>query len=246
MKQHAFRRKKPVALAVGKTTITLHLSTIPGRFGEKLVLRLSIDQDQSPLKLEKLGFSYDMLKQWRRLIALPSGLVIVAGPSGSGKRATLYSALQERNSPELNLCSVEDRVEQTLPGINQFQVDIATGFTFPAMLRAVLKQEPDMLMISDLPDANTARAAAQAALGGRLVFAAMYAIDAPGALSRLIHLGVEPHLLGASISGVLARRLVRKLCPHCREESVRSHQRTERTPVRARHAPGKASTLHRA
>ena len=129
----------------------------------------------------------------------------------------LYSALQERNSPELNLCSVEDRVEQTVPGINQFQVDLATGFTFPAMLRAVLKQEPDLLAISDLPDANTGRAAAQAALGGLLVFAAMYAVDAPAALSRLIHLGVEPHLLGASVTGVLARRLVRKLCPHCRD-----------------------------
>ncbi|HET6251519.1 MAG TPA: GspE/PulE family protein [Tepidisphaeraceae bacterium] len=203
-------------LAVSERRLTIHISTIPGRFGEKLVLRLS-DDDRTPLKLEKLGFSYEMLKQWRRLIALPSGLVIVAGPSGSGKRATLYSALQERNSAELNLCTVEDRVEQTLPGINQFQVDLAGGFTFPAMLRAVLKQEPDMLAISDLPDAQAARAAAQAALGGLLVLGAMYASDAPAALSRLIHLGVEPHLLGSAISGVLARRVVRKLCPHCRQ-----------------------------
>jgi type IV pilus assembly protein PilB len=203
-------------LAADKRTATLHVSTVPGRSGEKLVLRVAED-DRGPLKLEKLGFSYEMLKQWRKLITLPAGLVLVTGPSGSGKRATLYSSLQERNTPDANLCSVEDPVEHPIPGVNQFPVDDAAGFSFPVAIRAVLRQTPDVLMLSDLRDADAARIAAQAALGGRLVLAAMHAADAPAALARLAHLGLESHLLGATVAGVLARRLVRKLCPGCRE-----------------------------
>ncbi|MDB5332408.1 MAG: type secretion system protein, partial [Phycisphaerales bacterium] len=203
-------------LAVDKRPVTFLVSIVPSRAGEKLVLRVAED-DRGTLKLEKLGFSYEMLKQWRKVISLPAGLVLVAGPSGSGKRATLYSALQERNTPDANLCSVEDPVELALPGVNQFPVDESASFGFPVALRAVLRQQPDVLMISDLRDADTARLAAQAALGGKLVLAGMHAMDVPSALARLAHLGLESHLLGATIAGVLARRLVRKLCPGCRE-----------------------------
>ncbi|MDB5303414.1 MAG: ral secretion pathway protein [Phycisphaerales bacterium] len=203
-------------LAADKRPVTFLVITVPTRSGEKLVLRVT-DDDRGALKLEKLGFSYEMLKQWRKLITMPAGLVLVTGPAGSGKRATLYSSLQERNTPDANLCSVEDPVEHALPGVNQFSVDESASFGFPAALRAVLRQQPDVLMISDVRDADTARLAAQAALGGKLVLAGMHAADVPSALARLAHLGLESHLLGATVGGVLARRLVRKLCPGCRE-----------------------------
>ena len=169
-----------------------------------------------PLKLEKLGFSYDMLKQWRKLLTCSAGLIIICGPAGSGKRSVLYSSLMERNTEDSNLCTVEDRLDQALTGINQFPIDPAAGMDFAATLRAVMRQEPDLLMLSDLADLETARLATQAALSGKLVLAAMHAADPVSAISRLMHLGLEPHLLGSTIQGVLSRRLVRRLCPNCK------------------------------
>src|SRR5665213_151800 len=201
--------------AAGRT-LTVHASTIPAHFGENLVLRIGAD-DAGPLKLEKLGFGYEMLKHWRKLIAQRAGLILITGPSGSGRRATLYSALQERNGPDSNLCAIEDAIEHPLPGVNQFPIDEPAGFGFPAALRAVLRQEPDVLMVSDIPDVQTGRLCAQAALSGKLVLAAMHSADTLAALGRLMHLGVEPHLLGATVTGVLGLRLARRLCPHCRE-----------------------------
>lgn len=214
--QRAVPQEGRLRMSAGSRTLTLHVNTVPARFGEKMLVRIA-DDDRGPLKLEKLGFSYEMLKRWRKLISLPAGLLLITGPSGSGKRTVLYSALQERNTPDANLCTIEDPIEHPLSGVNQFPIDAASGFTFPAALRAVLRQEPDVLMVSELADPDAARLCAQAALGGKLVLGAMHSADAPAALSRLIHLGVEPHLLGATVAGVLARRLVRKLCPHCRE-----------------------------
>jgi type IV pilus assembly protein PilB len=202
--------------------LDLRLSTMPGRFGEKAVVRI-IDNEKPIATLEKLGFGYDTLKRWRKLLSLPSGLLLVTGPAGSGKTATLYASLQERNAPDANVCSVEDPVLHPLHGVNQFQVDERLGFDFPTALRALLAQGPDIIMIGDLRDTQTGRLAIQAALTGRLVLAALHTADAPSAVTRLVHLGIEPYLVGASLAGVLAQRLVRKLCPACKEPYAPTH-----------------------
>jgi type IV pilus assembly protein PilB len=199
-------------VAVDDRPYTLRVLAAPARNGERLMLRIC-QEYHGALKLEKLGFSYDMLKQWRKLLAAPSGLLLVCGPADSGKHAVLYSSLAERNTEDCNLCSVEDPIEHAMPGVNQFPVD---GSDFAATLAAVLRQEPDMVMLSHLRDLQTATLAAQAALSGKVVVAGMHAADAPGAVSRLLHLGVEPHLLGSTLAGVLSRRLVRKLCAGCK------------------------------
>lgn len=202
-------------VAVDDRPYTLRTVIAPGRAGEKMVLRIS-QEDRATLKLEKLGFSYDMLKQWRKLLCSNSGLLLVCGPAGSGKHAVLHSSLAERNTEDCNVCTVEDPIEQVLARVNQFAADEAAGFTFANAFRAVLRQEPDVIMLSDIRDAETARLAAQAALSGKLVLASMHAQDGVSAISRLTHLGLEPHLLGSTLLGVLSRRLVRKLCPNCK------------------------------
>ena len=196
--------------------LNLSLSTAPTRGGETLVLRIA-QSDRAPLHLEKLGFAYDTFKQWRKLLSLPNGLILVTGPSGSGKRATLYASLCEMNAAELNLCAVEESIEINLPGVNQLQIDAGSGLGYAESVAALLRHSPDVLMIGDVRDARTARLAAQAALDGRLIFAAASAPDAPAAIGWLLNLGAEPFLLGATLGGVLAQRLVRKLCPACKE-----------------------------
>ncbi len=221
--------------------ITFRVNLMPGHHGETIVLHLAEDDHGAP-RLERLGFGYETLKQWRKLIARPSGLVLVVGPSGSGKRDTLYSSLHERRSADLNLCAIEDPVEQTLAGVNQFQVDEKGGFTFPAALRALLRQEPDVLMVSWMRDGETARLAAQAAMTGRLVLGALHATDAPSTLTRLINLGVEPYVVGATVAGVLAQRLVRRLCPACKE----SYQPAASERRQIERFVGPCETLYRA
>jgi type IV pilus assembly protein PilB len=206
-----------ISMIAGGRTVTVRIGTVPGRFGETIALHLS-EEEHGPLRLEKLGFGYETLKQWKKLINRPSGLILVCGPAGSGKRDTLYAALTERSSGELNICSVEEPVERTLPGVNQFPVDERAGFTFASAVRSLLRQEPDILMISWLRDPDTAKLAAQAALTGRLVLAALHSNDAPGAIARLAHLGVEPYAAGATLAGVLAQRQVRRLCSSCKEQ----------------------------
>ncbi len=205
-----------IRMTANGQSVALRISTVPGRYGETVVVHLS-EEERGTLRLEKLGFAYETLKQWKKLISRPSGLILVCGPSGSGKRDTLCAALTERSSAELNICSVEEPIERTLPGVNQFPVDDRSGFTFASAVRSLLRQEPDILMISWLRDSDTAKLAAQAALTGRLVFAALHANDAPAAIARMTYLGVEPYAIGATIAGVLAQRQVRKLCSHCKE-----------------------------
>lgn len=203
-------------LIIDGRPVSLILTTAPARLGEVVVLRVA-ETNSVPLNLEKLGFAYDTFKQWRKLITLPQGLVLVTGPAGSGKRTTLYASLRELNAVESNLCTVEESIEANIPGTNQTQVDERAGFGFPAAIAAILRQSPDVLMVSDLRDTASARLAAQAALDGRLVIGATSAPDAPAAVNWLLNLGVEPYLLGAALSGVLAQRLVRKLCQACKE-----------------------------
>jgi type II secretory ATPase GspE/PulE/Tfp pilus assembly ATPase PilB-like protein len=190
---------------------------MPGRFGEKVVIRV-IDNDATRLNLETLGFAPDLLKRWRRVVARPNGIVLVTGPTGSGKSTTLYASLCEVNRADVNLCTIEDPIENQIEGVNQFQVHNGAGFTFAAALRSLLRQDPDVIMVGEVRDAETAKLAAQASLTGHLVFSTLHTNDACGAAVRLYNLGVEPYLVGATVGGILAQRLVRRLCLSCRKE----------------------------
>ncbi len=196
--------------------IDLRVSTLATQFGEKIVIRI-IDNRNVLVNLEKLGFSYEMLKLWRKLIALPNGIILVTGPTGSGKSTTLYSVLKELNSDDVNICTVEDPVEFNLPWVNQFQVNEKIGFTFAASLRSLLRQDPDIIMVGEVRDNDTARIAVQAALTGHLVFSTLHTNDACGAVTRLLNIGIEPYLVSAALMGVLGQRLVRKICTSCKE-----------------------------
>ncbi len=197
--------------------IDLRVSVMPGNFGEKVVIRI-IDPQKILYNLESLGFTYDNLLHFRQIIQVPNGIVLVTGPTGSGKNTTLYAALSELNSEEVNICTVEDPVECNISGINQFQVNTAVGFEFSTALRSLLRQDPDIIMVGEIRDQATANIAVQAALTGHLVLSTLHTNDAPGAVTRLLDLGVAPYLVSASLKGVLAQRLVRKICSNCKTE----------------------------
>ncbi|MHB0947342.1 MAG: GspE/PulE family protein [Sedimentisphaerales bacterium] len=197
--------------------IDLRVSVMPGSFGEKVVIRI-LDAKRTLFNLETLGFSYDNLKLLKEKVHSPNGIILVTGPTGSGKNTTLYAILSELNSEEVNICTVEDPVEANVPGVNQFGVHELAGFTFASALRSLLRQDPDIVMIGEIRDNETAAIAVQAALTGHLVLSTLHTNDAPGAVTRLIDLGVAPYLVGASLVGVLAQRLVRKICSNCKEE----------------------------
>ncbi|MDG2291441.1 MAG: ATPase, T2SS/T4P/T4SS family [Phycisphaerales bacterium] len=195
--------------------IDLRVSTMPGTWGEKTVIRI-IDSEHSRLGLDQLGFSSATLSQWQSLIEHPNGVVLVTGPTGSGKSTTLYSVLGQLNSADLNIATVEDPVEAKVPGINQSQVNEKAGFSFSTALRSMLRQDPDIMMVGEIRDGETASICMQAALTGHLVFSTLHTNDAPSAVTRLCNLGIEPYLVAATLRGVLAQRLVRKICPHCK------------------------------
>jgi type IV pilus assembly protein PilB len=197
--------------------VDLRVSVMPGTWGEKVVVRV-IDIRRILTNLESLGFSYENLRKYRQIINAPHGIVLVTGPTGSGKNTTLYAALSELNSEQINICTVEDPVECNVSGINQFEVHDSTGFSFANALRSLLRQDPDIVMVGEIRDQETAGIAVQAALTGHLVLSTLHTNDAPGAITRLIDLGVAPYLVSASLIGVLAQRLVRKVCPNCKEE----------------------------
>jgi type IV pilus assembly protein PilB len=197
--------------------IDLRVSVMPGNFGEKVVIRI-IDPQKVLFNLESLGFTYGNLQLFRKVIQSPNGIVLVTGPTGSGKNTTLYAALVELNSEEVNICTVEDPVECNIEGINQFQVSEGAGFEFSSALRSLLRQDPDIVMVGEIRDKATANIAVQAALTGHLVLSTLHTNDAPGAVTRLLDLGVAPYLLSASLIAVLAQRLVRKICPNCKTE----------------------------
>ena len=207
--------------------IDLRVSTMPGRHGEKVVIRI-IDSRASLVPLERLGMGTQILERWKDVIARPNGIALVTGPTGSGKSTTLYSVLASLNGAERNISTVEDPIEATLPGVNQFQVNERAGFTFAAALRAMLRQDPDIVMVGEIRDNETATTAVQAALTGHLVFSTLHTNDSISAITRLVNVGVEPYLVAAVVRGVLAQRLVRRICPHCRESfEPESHVRAE-------------------
>jgi type IV pilus assembly protein PilB len=197
--------------------IDLRVSVMPGNFGEKVVIRI-IDPQKVLFNFESLGFTYENLQRFRSVIQSPNGIVLVTGPTGSGKNTTLYAALTELNSEEVNICTVEDPVECNIAGINQFQVNKTVGFEFSTALRSLLRQDPDIIMVGEIRDEATANIAVQAALTGHLVLSTLHTNDAPGAVTRLLDLGVAPYLVSASLIAVLAQRLVRKICSNCKTE----------------------------
>jgi type IV pilus assembly protein PilB len=197
--------------------VDLRVSVMPGTWGEKAVVRV-IDVRRILNSLESLGFNYENLRKFRKIINAPHGIVLATGPTGSGKNTTLYAALAELNNEQVNICTVEDPVECNISGLNQFEVHDTSGFTFANALRSLLRQDPDIVMVGEIRDQETAAIAVQAALTGHLVLSTLHTNDAPGAITRLIDLGVAPYLVSASLIGVLAQRLVRKICPNCKEE----------------------------
>ena len=196
--------------------IDLRVSTFPSSAGEKTVIRV-LDTKSVSLNLENLGFSEGILADFRHNIQAPNGIILVTGPTGSGKSTTLYAALNEISTMENNVCTVEDPIEYHLPLINQFQVQEKIGLTFSKALRTLLRQDPDVVMVGEVRDEETARTAIQAALTGHLVFSTLHTNDACSAITRLINMGVEPYLIGAALNMVLAQRLVRRVCAKCRQ-----------------------------
>jgi type IV pilus assembly protein PilB len=196
--------------------IDLRVSTFPATRGEKTAIRV-LDTRSVSLNLEDLGFGEDVLNSFRHNICAPNGIILVTGPTGSGKSTTLYAALNEISSMENNVCTVEDPIEYHLPLINQFQVQSKIGMTFSAALRTLLRQDPDVIMVGEIRDEETAHTAIQAAMTGHLVFSTLHTNNACSAITRLINMGVEPYLIGAALNMILAQRLVRRICTKCRE-----------------------------
>ncbi|TML05360.1 MAG: type II/IV secretion system protein [Actinobacteria bacterium] len=203
------------AAAAGRT-MDVRVATLPTVEGESVVMRL-LDKSKRAPTLEELGMSDEMRAQLELLIRKPTGALLVTGPTGSGKSTTLYAALTEINRAEINIITVEDPVEYRLGGVNQVQINIKAGLTFATALRSILRSDPDVVMVGEIRDGETAKIAIEAALTGHLVLSTLHTNDAPQALTRLSEMGVEPFLVGAAVSAVLAQRLARKLCTHCCE-----------------------------
>jgi general secretion pathway protein E len=206
-----------IKLRMGTREVDFRVSTVPTSGGERIVLRI-LDKGNVVLGLDRLSMPSEIDRDFRKLISLPEGIILVTGPTGSGKTTTLYSAISEIQSDETNIMTVEDPVEYKLPGIAQIGIRSKIGLTFAAGLRHILRQDPDVIMVGEIRDRETAEIAVQASLTGHLVLSTLHTNDAPSAVTRLVDMGVEPFLLSSTLVGVLAQRLVRTICPHCRVE----------------------------
>lgn len=206
-----------VALKINNRNYDFRVSVLPTIFGEKVVIRIA-DKDGFNKTKNELGFFDDDLEKFDKILSYPHGIVLVTGPTGSGKSTTLYCALRELSKPNVNILTVEDPVEATVRGINQVQVNAKAGMTFPTALRAFLRQDPDIIMVGEIRDGETAEIAIRAAITGHLVLSTLHTNDSVSSISRLVDMGIEPFLIASSLVGVVAQRLVRRLCPHCKEE----------------------------
>jgi|694.fasta_scaffold00861_36 general secretion pathway protein E/type IV pilus assembly protein PilB len=206
-----------IKLRVSGREVDIRVSIIPMLHGESVVMRV-LDKSNLQFSLRGIGMSDDVYKKFQKLINLPHGIVLVTGPTGSGKTTTLYSALNEIKSEDTKIITTEDPIEYQLEGINQIQVHHKVGLTFAACLRSILRHDPDVVLVGEIRDLETAENATQASLTGHLVFSTLHTNDAAGAFMRLCDMGVEPFLVASTVEGVMAQRLVRKLCPECREE----------------------------
>jgi general secretion pathway protein E len=205
-----------IAVALGGRQVGLRVSTLPTAFGERVVLRL-LEKSERVLSLSELGLGDEDLRRVQSLVKLSNGMILITGPTGSGKTTTLYAMLQALASPERNILTIEDPVEYELEGVGQMQVNAKIGLTFADGLRTLVRQDPDVILIGEIRDAETASIAVQSALTGHLVLSTLHTNDAPSAVARLFDMGVEPFLLSSVLRAVAAQRLVRVLCPHCRE-----------------------------
>ena len=208
-----------IELSVGGHPVDLRVSVLPTLFGESVVMRV-LDRGVVSLNLEKLGMDADILRRFREMIKRPNGIVLVTGPTGSGKTTTLYSALSELNDIEDKLITTEDPVEYDIEGIVQVPIDAEIGNTFSACLRAILRQDPDRILVGEIRDVETAEIAVQAALTGHMVFSTLHTNDSPATVTRLRDMGVPPFLITATVEAILAQRLVRRICANCKEEIV--------------------------
>jgi general secretion pathway protein E len=206
--------------------IDFRVSTIPVQHGESIVIRI-LDREGIRIELESLGFSRDKLSDFKSLIDKPNGIVLVTGPTGSGKTTTLYGALEKINSPDKKIITVEDPVEYQLKGINQIQVQPKIDLSFPNILRHIVRQDPDIILIGEIRDLETAEIAIQSALTGHLVFSTLHTNDAPSAITRLVDMGVESYLIATTVRGILAQRLIRVICPSCKAATNSEEARAE-------------------
>jgi type IV pilus assembly protein PilB len=213
-------KRKPqdgrIAVSVQGRPIDIRASVLPATHGEAIVMRL-LDKERGLVGLDELGLGEDDLRRLRSIVRRPNGIVLVTGPTGSGKTTTLYAALKELNKPDTKIITAEDPVEYEIQGINQVQVHQRIGLSFARILRAMLRQAPNVILVGEIRDVETAEVAIQAALTGHLVFATLHTNDAPSALTRLVDMGVQPFLVSASVQAIIAQRLVRRLCPTCRQ-----------------------------
>jgi len=207
--------------------VDLRVSTLPTYWGEKVVLRL-LDKSRVFVSLSELGFLPQMQKEFEELVTRPQGMILVTGPTGSGKSTTLYAALHTINEDRINISTVEDPIEYEVQGLNQTQVKPDIGLDFAEFLRHILRQDPDVILVGEIRDLETAQMAFRASLTGHLVLSTLHTNDAPSAVTRLVDIGIAPYIIGSSILGVLAQRLVRRICPHCREQYRPSSQELER------------------
>ncbi|WP_411820276.1 type II secretion system ATPase GspE [Hyphococcus formosus] len=205
-----------ISLALGGRTVDVRVSTLPARFGERVVMRI-LDKDEARLDLDGLGMPALILERFKQVLQRPNGIILVTGPTGSGKTTTLYGALSVLNEPSRNILTVEDPVEYAVDGVGQTQINPKVGMTFATGLRAILRQDPDIVMVGEIRDVETAEIAVQASLTGHLVLSTVHTNSAAGAITRLRDMGVEPFLLSSTVVAVLAQRLVRRLCPSCKE-----------------------------
>jgi general secretion pathway protein E len=212
-----------IRLKIADRDLDLRISTIPTLHGESVVMRL-LDKGGARLDLEELGMAPDTVERFARLISAPHGVLLVTGPTGSGKTTTLYAALERLNAQENKIITVEDPVEYQLTGINQVPVKTKIGMTFARALRHILRQDPDIIMVGEMRDFETAEIAIQAALTGHLVFSTLHTNDAPSAVTRLVEMGIEDYLVASAVNGILAQRLVRTLCQRCAVEEEASHE----------------------
>ncbi len=223
--------------------LDLRISTIPTLYGESVVIRL-LDKDNTVLDFKALGFSERHLKQFAEVLALPHGIILITGPTGSGKSTTLYAALKQLNSATRKIITVEDPVEYQMDGINQIQAKPQIGLTFASALRSIVRQDPDVIMIGEMRDLETARIAVQAALTGHLVLSTLHTNNAAGGITRLLDMGLEEYLLTSTVNGILAQRLVRKLCTACKQAYPASDILIEDMQLR-RYAPEGIITLYK-
>ncbi|GJL90718.1 type II secretion system ATPase GspE [Hyphococcus sp.] len=230
-----------ITIALGGKSVDVRVSTLPARFGERVVMRI-LDKDEARLDLDGLGMPPDILSRFRHVLARPNGIILVTGPTGSGKTTTLYGALTILNEPSRNILTVEDPVEYALDGVGQTQINPKVGMTFATGLRAILRQDPDIVMVGEVRDVETAEIAVQASLTGHLVLSTVHTNSAAGAITRLRDMGVEAFLLSSTVAAVLAQRLVRRLCPTCKEPYAADASTLRLLEL----APGERATLYKA